>query len=112
MELFLAGVDDFGPLLNLTNLEDLNLCFDPCYAKGVWGAAADLTPLYHMTWLHRLWMPMNGLNPKQQQEFREALPGTMVFFPTARDSSTGKGWRMQPCYFKQRDMVGRYYMYK
>lgn len=110
LELFLSSVSEFEPLLNLTNLEDLNLSFDPCYAEDVYGAAGDLTPLYQMTWLHRLWMPLSPMTLQQREEFREALPGTTIVFPN--NGSTNKGWRVCPNYFAQRDIIGRYYMYK
>lgn len=110
LELFLTGVTDFYPMLNLTELEDLNLSYDGCPQKDVYVFPEDLTPLYQMPWLHRLWMPLNGMYPDEQAEVRSMLPGTTVVFP--RRGSTACGWRYCPSYYAQRDILGYFYMYK
>lgn len=110
LELFLTGVTDFYPLLNLTELEDLNLSWDGYPAENVYVFPEDLTALYQLPGLHRLWMPLNGMYPDEQAEVRNMLPGTTVVFP--RKSSTGVGWRYCPSYYAQRDILGYFYMYK
>lgn len=108
LEIFLTNVSDFWPLTNLTNLEDLNISFTPCMKYGHWSDFGDITPLYEMTWLDRLWMTRSGLSTAEQDSLLEALPGTVILFYS--DGSTNRGWRQSPNYYEQRDLMGMWYM--
>lgn len=102
LEIFLTKATDFAPLLNCTALEDLNICYTPFIG--------DMTPLYRMTWLDRLWMAGNGMTLEQQIGLQDTLSATHIIFRSP--SSTNKGWRMSPNYYTQRDIFGMLYMTK
>ena len=109
LELGSTPVYDFWPLTNLTNLDDLNLSYTPFYYdKKSWGKFGDVTPLYQMTWLDRLWLAYSRLGDDGREEMRERLPNTeLLFFST---SDTDKGWRYSPNYYEMRDILGLWYM--
>ena len=95
LELFLTRVSDYTPLLELTKLEDLNLC----YTHG------QKEVLMEMTWLKRLWWsPSAGKQP----DLSRALPDTLINVTTG--SSTGGVWRKGQNYYDMRDLLGMYYM--
>ena len=95
LELFLTKVTDYTPLLELTKLEDLNLC----YTHG------RKEVLMQMTWLKRLWWsPAAGKQPALSR----ALPDTLINVTTG--SSTGGVWRKGQNYYDMRDLLGMYYM--
>ena len=102
LEMFIMNIDDCTPLLTLTGLEDLNLCY----------TEADVEIIAQMTWLKNLWWSNsleNALTTAQQQLLRDSIPGcNFMFIP--RRSSTGEGWRELPNYYAQRDAMGMYYM--
>lgn len=112
LELFGTNCMDLWPLVNLTNLEDLNISDAPCverirtiYAR--YEKFPDVSPLYQMTWLHRLWMSNTQLGKAGRNAMLEALPDTeMIFFA---GSATSCGWRHMPNYYTQRDIVGMTY---
>lgn len=113
LELFANPIDDFAPLTNLTNLVDLNISFTP-FTKGFGsdyaftGEFGDITPLFQMTWLDRLWMSSSRLPQEEQEALSKALPHTVIKFESS--SSTDKGWRHSPHYYAGRDMVDGVYM--
>ena len=88
-------MSDYTPLLELTKLEDLNLC----YTHG------QKEVLMEMTWLKRLWWsPSAGKQP----DLSRALPDTLINVTTG--SSTGGVWRKGQNYYDMRDLLGMYYM--
>ena len=95
LECFLSPVADASPLLEVTSLEDLNLCRTPC----------KLEPVPQMKWLKRLWW--TGA-PAYEWDLEEMLPNTEVECGTT--SSTGKGWRTGRHYYDMRDLIGMWYM--
>ena len=95
LELFLTRVTDYTPLLELTALEDLNLC----YTQG------QQEVVMRMTWLKRLWW---SPGPGKQPALSQALPDTRINVTTG--SSTGEGWRQGQHYYDMRDLLGMYYM--
>lgn len=95
LELFLLRVTDLTPLANHEKLKHLNLAHNRL-------SKSDLTPLYTLTGLERLWINSCGLSKKQQQELREALPGTHMEFKEYE--STGAGWRTGEVYQNLRDI--------
>lgn len=115
LEVFTNPVDDFAPLTNLTNLVDLNISFTP-FTKGYGsdymfiGEFGDITPLFQMTWLDRLWMCSSRLPQSELDALQDALANTLVQVDSA--SSTSKGWRHSPHYYAGRDIVGGVYMYE
>lgn len=96
LELFMTDVTDYSPLLTLTGLEDLNLCY-------TYGSAQVIA---QMTWLKRLWWSPNG--GWKQPLLTKSLPDTMINVTTG--SSTGGEWRKGQNYYDMRDMLGMYYM--
>ena len=108
LELASCPIWDFWPLTNLTNLKALNLSYTPFYGKNKFGAFGDITPLYQMTWLERLWMTGSRLGEERRQQLREALPNVELTFIAV--SATDRGWRYQPGYYEMRDILGMWYM--
>lgn len=98
LELFLCPIRDISPLVNLTKLEDLNICVVGC----------DYTPLLQMTWLDRLWMARSKPDYDMVYALKEALPNTTIQYKYG--SSTDRGWRYAPNYYMGRDIVGGFYM--
>lgn len=101
LEVFLSPIWDYSPLLTLTGLEDLNLC----YTRG------DPKIIAQMTWLKNLWWGYWEdiyLDYNMQAMLREAIPDCNFCFVTK--SSTGMGWRFLPNYYAQRDIFGMHYM--
>ena len=94
LEIFLTYVTDCSPLLTITTLEDLNLC----YTSG------DPETISQMTWLKNLWWEDCWNIPLLQERLTETH---LEFFS---GSSTGKGWRELPNYYAQRDIFGMRYM--
>ena len=110
LELASTPIDDFWPLTNLTNLRDLNLSYTPFYYSArKWGKFGDLTPLYQMTWLDRLWLANSRVGEENREKLREELPNTeLLFFST---SATNFGWRYAPSYYEMRDILSMFYQY-
>jgi len=108
LELASTPVYDFWPLTNLTNLKDLNLSYTPFYGNHRWGQFGDVTPLYQMTWLDRLWITYSRLGDDGREKMREALPNTELLFVST--GATDKGWRYAPSYYEMRDILGLWYM--
>ena len=103
LELFLTGPTDYSPLLTLTGLEDLNLCYTR--------AEGDVEIIAQMTWLKRLWWKHNEqrrLNSQERAILTESLPNTVTDFNSG--SSTGNGWREGYLYYEMRDFFGMRYM--
>ena len=97
LELFTCRkLTDYTPLLTLTNLEDLNIC----YTYG------DIEIISQMTWLKNLWWSAGKNNKAITKERTEilskALPNTYLELDT--QSSTAEGWRKLPHYYEQRDI--------
>ncbi|MDO4973444.1 MAG: leucine-rich repeat domain-containing protein [Eubacteriales bacterium] len=83
-ELQTTSLSDLRPLTKLQNLEDLNLCY--CYALH------DITPLYEMPNLKRLYLGMLTPVPTEQvEEFKKLNPGCEVD-TEIKDPTTGH-WR-------------------
>jgi hypothetical protein len=97
----MTSIRDFSPLVTLTGLEDLNLC----YTRG------DPEIIAQMTWLKNLWWgywEKVDLSNSTMNMLRDALPDCNCCFMT--QSSTGMGWRELPNYYAQRDAFGVHYM--
>ena len=107
-ELQTTSLSDLRPLMKLTNLEDLNLCY--CYALH------DITPLYELPNLKRLYLGMLSPIPTEQVErFKELHPNCEV--DTEVKDPTGGHWRYLgedaygvntavPAYARLREVMG------
>ena len=86
-------------LLNLTNLQDLNMCFTKI---------EDIEVYKQMTWLKRFWASGCGITDPQAKELRAALPNTVIH--TNLPHSTAANWRDHQNYRDMRDLLGMDYM--
>ena len=100
---------DYWPLINLTNLTDLNISATP-YSQNVHRCVGlnDITPLYQLTFLDRLWFNRNYLDDSQRNYVYGSLPDTVVTLQTG--GCTICGWRYSPNYYEHRDILGMWYM--
>ena len=89
LEIFNTRCTDLSPLAALTNLKHLNIC----WIKEL----KDITPLYSLTGLERLWIGCVNKVPREQfDEIRKRLPDTKI--NTSTDNPTSEGWRKNPRY--------------
>ncbi len=96
LELDWAPVKDYSPLVELTNLEDLNLG----------NTYADFEPIGKMTWLKNLWMI--GCSRGPAYRMTQALPETKVM--VSGSATVANGWRNLENYYEMRDLLGMEYM--
>ena len=93
LELFKNDVHDISCLANCTELVDLNICFN---------RISDLTPLYGLQKLRRLWLFNSNNYSDEYPVPREAVRALQQALPNCRiDSvswSTEGGWRQHPRY--------------
>ncbi len=84
LELEESAISDVRPLANLTELRYLNLC------KNY--TLTDITPLYGLTGLERLWLGMCVPVPQEQvEEMLRCAPNCEI--NTTTEASVGEGWR-------------------
>lgn len=84
LEVFGSEVSDLSPLANCTKLEHLNI--------GTLLHLTDITPLYELTSLKRLWMINSGGVPREQcEEIARRLPDCEMVF--SGEDPTWYGWR-------------------
>ena len=84
LELFTGAVSDLRPLSGLKNLRHLNVAW--CFAL------TDITPLYELTELERLWLGAYDPVPREQiEEMQRRAPNCEIDFES-RDP-TGGHWR-------------------
>lgn len=107
-ELQTTSLSDLRPLMKLENLEDLNLCY--CYALH------DISPLYELPNLKRLYLGMLSPIPTEQVErFKQLHPNCEVD-TEVEDPTTGR-WRYlghddfgvniyAPAYARLREVMG------
>ena len=91
LEIFNTNCTDLRPLAELKNLKHLNIC----WIKNL----SDISPLYEMTQLERLWIGSSANNqiPRSQYaEIQRRLPDTVINVTT--DNPTEEGWRDDPRY--------------
>ena len=86
LEIFVSNVYDVSPLASCPNLEHLNL-------SCLFGLT-DITPLYGLKNLKRLWNTCTSVPYYQRQEIMERLPDCEFCF--AYVESTGNYWRWNP----------------
>ena len=86
-ELQTTAISDLRPLTKLKNLEDLNLCY--CLALH------DISPLYEMTQLKRLYIGMlTPVPPEQVERMHEFVPACEI--NTEVQDPTDGQWRLGP----------------
>ena len=84
LEAMTSRLHDLTPLANLQNLRHLNICYN--------FALSDITPLYGLTGLERLWIGCyDPIPPEQLEEIRRRLPNCVIN-DEVTDPTTG-GWR-------------------
>ncbi len=85
LEMFNTRCTDLAPLTALKNLRHLNVA----YLKDL----TDVSPLFQMTWLERLWVGRDNQVPVEDLEaLQAALPDCEVNITNTYDP-TGDGWR-------------------
>ena len=99
LELFSNGISDFSPLAGCTALEDVNLGFNPI---------KDISSLYELENLKNIWITGFSLTKEQRQMLEESNPDARIVYATV--SAVCDGWRELPNYYKQRDLLGMFYM--
>ncbi len=97
LEVFDTYLWDLEPLLTLTGLQDLNICWCP----------ADYRVVAQMFWLERCWWGGNQHTQEQMGYLQTQCPNTLFEFRA--DYSTGFGWRKGPLYFQMRDALDMFY---
>ena len=84
LELQTTRVTDLRPLSGLKNLRHLNLCWNFCLT--------DITPLYELTELERLWLgKFDPVPPEQIEEMQRRAPNCEI--NTKTEDPSGGGWR-------------------
>ena len=84
LEVFNTFLSDLSPLAELTNLKHLNIC----WLENV----TDITPLYGLSNLERLWIGnMTPIPQDQIDTIREKLPNCVI--NTTTYNPTEEGWR-------------------
>ena len=83
LEIFVTNVSDISALANCTELEQLNIscCF----------SLRDLSPLYGLTKLKRVWNNYSSVPQTKRNEIMKALPDCEFCF--LKGGSTDYGWR-------------------
>lgn len=71
LEIFTNNITDISPLQNLHELKHLNMCWNT--------GLKDLSPIYSLTQLERLWIgTTTGIPREQIEEFKRRVPGCEV----------------------------------
>ena len=97
LEMFTTGCRDLTPLKNLTALRHLNIT----NLKEL----EDITPLYGLSNLQRLWIGCLHKIPQEQlDEIRKRLPECEINTTTV--IPTDEGWRTDPRYYLLRQQFG------
>lgn len=81
-ECFSGMLKDLSPLAACTELRHLNICYNHI---------TDITALYGLTKLERLWLSRNDIPAEQIARFKELVPGCEV--NTTVHDPTSAGWR-------------------
>ena len=84
LELFHTRLHDLRPLSGLKELKYLNIAYD--------FAIRDISPLYELTQLERLWIGMHvPVSPEQIAQMQRCAPGCVI--NTTASDPTEEGWR-------------------
>lgn len=93
-EFFANDVEDISVIAELTELEDLNLCYN-------WTRTCD--SIKNLPHLKRLWIYGTRIPSADLQELREIYPDVQII--TSGSGSVDQGWRSGERYEAMRDMV-------
>ncbi len=86
LELFTTRLHDLTPLGELKNLKHLNICYN--------FAINDISPLYSLTGLERLWIGCyDPIPPEQIEKMQECAPDCII--NTTTKDPTEEGWRIK-----------------
>ena len=94
LELFANNISDFSVLSELTELEDLNICYNP------FSTTKDLKNLPS---LQRLWVYANYVPQEELAALQSVYPDAVVVI--SGEGSIDQGWRDSPHYYAMRNMV-------
>ncbi|NLC72308.1 MAG: hypothetical protein GX684_00825 [Ruminococcaceae bacterium] len=89
LEIFKSRTTDISALANLKDLKHLNICYMP--------GLTDISPLYGLNGLERLWIGKDTPIPAEQVEkIKELFPDCII--NTITPGPTDMGWRNHPRY--------------
>lgn len=94
LELFANNISDMSVLKNLTELEDLNLCYNP---------VTTTEPIRELPNLQRLWIYATDIPAKEIAALSTLYPDTQIV--TSGSGSVDQGWRSGAHYDAMRSMV-------
>lgn len=94
LELFVNNIADLSPVAECTNLVDLNFGWN-------W-RVSDISCLYSLEKIERLWLPTTSLPYAKRAEVIENFPDATIIF--ADKNSISSGWRTHERYFSMRGM--------
>lgn len=100
LETFTTPLQDYSPLLDVPNLQDLNAVNS--------GMTIDIA--LQLKSLKRLWWtgyPTGSISEEEKQLLQQAIPGCEFRFKV--NTSTGMGWRQGKLYYEMRDLLGMPY---
>lgn len=97
LEFFVNRVSDLSPLAECRELVDLNLS----YNYNIW----DLSPLYELPLLERVWLESCGASAKRVDALREKFPYSKIV--NVGKGSVDQGWRTHERYYNMIDMFHR-----
>ena len=84
LEAMTSRLHDLSPLSGLKNLRHLNICYN--------FAVNDISPLYSLTDLERLWIGWHcPVDPRQVAQMQKAAPNCLI--NTSAKDPTEEGWR-------------------
>jgi len=92
LEVFHNPLVSLEPLLECKNLRHLNI--------GNCSGDFSIEPLLEMTYLERMWFPMNHLSQEDKDRLVAGLPDTEVYL--GNDDEVGGGWRDSDTYHELR----------
>lgn len=94
LELFVNRITDMSPLAQCTELVDLNIGWN----RGL----NDISCLYSLDKIERLWLPTTGVPYAVRDEISENFPEAQIVF--VDKDSISSGWRTHRRYFIMRGM--------
>lgn len=97
LEFFVNRVSDLSPLAECRELVDLNLS----YNYNIW----DLSPLYELPLLERVWLESCGASAKRVDALREKFSYSKIV--NVGKGSVDQGWRTHERYYNMIDMFHR-----
>lgn len=97
LEFFVNRVSDLSPLAECRELVDINLS----YNYNIW----DLSPLYGLPLLERVWLESCGASAKRVDALREKFPNSKIV--NVGKGSVDQGWRTHERYYNMIDMFHR-----